>query len=44
MIVATEALPMNASQRLPKHLLPGQRVSSTVGPLVPNTDPSEKQK
>ncbi len=44
MIVATEALPMNASQRLPKRLLPGQQGSSTAGPLVPNPDPSKKRK
>ena len=35
---------MNANQPLPKHLLPGQRVSSTVGPLIPNPDQSKKRK
>ena len=35
---------MNANQRLPKRLLPGQRVSSTVGPLIPNPDQSKKRK
>ncbi len=35
---------MNANQRLPKRLLPGQQVSSTVGPLIPNPDQSKKQK
>ena len=35
---------MNSNQRQPKHLLPGQRVSSSVGPLIPNPDPSKKHK
>jgi len=35
---------MVATQRQPKRLLPGQRVSSSVGPFIPNPDPSKKCK